>query len=192
VRYVARRPVILALISMAAVNSFFARPFQQFLTVFAADVFQGGVGLAGLMQAAPSVGTIIFMLGIASFGSIRRKGLLLIGSGLVFALSLVAFAWTKDVYLALGLLVLVGGTNMTYQTTTNALLQEHADDEMRGRVMATFTITALGMMPLGQGPMGWTVRQLGPQMALTVGAAISAAWVAYMGLIRVKAVGSLT
>ncbi len=190
-KYVAKSPIILALITMAAVNSFFARPFQQFITVFAADVHHGTVGLAGLMQAAPAVGTIVFMLAIAGLGDIQWKGKLLIFSGLGFSLSLIAFAWAPNPYLALVLLVIVGGLNMTYQTTTNTLLQTNVGDSMRGRVMSTYTITALAMMPLGQGPMGWSVEQLGPQTALTAGALISLMWIAYMGLVRVRGVRSL-
>lgn len=190
-RFVAKSPVILALISMAAVNSFFARPFQQFITVFAADVHRGSVGLAGLMQAAPAVGTISFMLVIAALGDIRWKGKLLLCAGVGFNLSLMAFAWASNPYTALALLVIVGGFNMTYQTTTNTLLQANVSDGMRGRVMSTYTITALAMMPLGQGPMGWSVERFGPQVALTVGAVISLWWIAYMGLIRVRGVESL-
>jgi MFS family permease len=187
-RFVWQSPVILALTSMAAVTSFFARPYQQFIAVFAKDVLHGDVGLAGLMQAAPALGTVLFMLLIASLGNIQWKGKLLLGSGIAFTLALMGFAWSTNAVLSLFLLVVVGGFNMTWQTTINTLLQSNVDDEMRGRVMSTYTITALAMMPLGQGPMGLTVDRLGPSVALTLGASISLAWIAYMGFVRVRRV----
>ncbi len=190
-RYILRNPVILALISMAAVNSFFARPYQQFLTVFAKDVLRGDVGLAGIMQSVPSVGTVIFMLTIASLRDFRRKGLLLVGAGLGFTASMIAFAWSKNLYLSLMLLVIVGGCNMTWQTTLNTLLQTNVNDEMRGRVMSAYTITALAMMPLGQGPMGISMDRLGPERALTLGAGISLLWILYMAFVRVRSVRAL-
>lgn len=190
-RTVFTTPVILALISMAGVNSFFARPFQQFITVFARDIHGGDVGLAGLMQSAPAVGTIIFMLVITSLPDIQWKGKLLLGAGVGFGLSLIAFAWAPTPWSAMLLLVLVGGFNMTYMTTTNTLLQSNVADEMRGRVMASYTITAMAMMPLGQGPMGWSMELFGPRMALTIGGLLSLAWIAYMGLIRVPKVSRL-
>jgi MFS family permease len=189
--FVRTKPVILALISMAAVASFFARPYQQFITVFAKDVMQGDIGLAGLMLSAPALGTVIFMLVVASLGNIEWKGKLMVGAGLGFALALIAFAWTPNPYLAMGLLVIAGGCNMTWQTTLNTLLQTNVDDEMRGRVMSTYTITALAMMPLGQGPMGFTMQTLGPERSLTLGALISLAWVIYMAFFRVKEVQRL-
>lgn len=190
-RFVFHSPVILALISMAAVTSFFARPYQQFIAVFAKDVLQGDVGLAGLMQAAPALGTVLFMLVVASLGDIKWKGKMLIGAGFSFTLALMSFAWSPNIYLSLFLLVLVGGSNMTWQTTINTLLQSNVTDEMRGRVMAAYTITAMAMMPLGQGPMGMSVDQFGPQVALTIGAGLSMLWIAYMGLVRVKQVSQL-
>lgn len=190
-RYVGTSPIILALISMAAVNSFFARPYQQFITVFARDVFHSDIGLAGLMQAAPAIGTIVFMLTVASLGQISWKGKLLITAGIGFSLSLIAFSWSPSPYLSLGLLVLVGGFNMTWQTTTNTLLQSNVSDDMRGRVMSTYTITAMAMMPLGQGPMGLSVERFGPQIALTVGAGVSLCWILYMAFIRVRKVVKL-
>lgn len=185
-KYVAKDPIILALISMAGVTSFFARTYQQFIPVYARDVMSGGVGLAGLMQSAPSLGTILFMLAVASLGDIHWKGRLLLGSGFGFCTALILFAWTRSPVLALGILVVVGGFNMTWQTTVNTLLQTNVNDEMRGRVMASYTVTALAMMPLGQGPMGVAIERLGPSWALTLAAGISMAWMIYMALFRVR------
>lgn len=189
--FIRHSPVILALISMAAVTSFFARPYQQFITVFARDVVQGDVGTAGLMQAAPALGTVIFMLVIASATNIQWKGKLLLGSGILFSIGLIAFSWSSNLYLSLALLVVVGGLNMTWQTTLNTLLQTNVEDDMRGRVMSAYTMTALAMMPLGQGPLGMAFDRLGPSLALTLNAVISLAWIVYMGLFRVKQIRAL-
>jgi len=189
--FIRHSPIILALISMAAVTSFFARPYQQFITVFARDVVHGDVGIAGLMQAAPALGTVTFMLAIVSAPDIQWKGKMLLGSGVLFSLGLVAFSWSTNLYLALALLVLVGGCAMTWQTTLNTLLQTNVEDHMRGRVMSAYTMTALAMMPLGQGPMGVAMDYLGPSLAVTLGALISLAWIVYMGLVRVREIRTL-
>lgn len=187
-RFVARSPVIMALISMAAVTSFFARPYQQFITVFAKDVLHGDVALVGIMQGALALGTVLFMLVVVSLADIDWKGKLLVGAGFSFTLALIGFAWSENLYLSLFLLVMVGGFNMTWQTTINTLLQSNVADEMRGRVMSTYTITAMAMMPLGQGPMGMSVEAFGPKVALTIGAVVSLGWIGYMALVRVKQV----
>lgn len=190
-KYVAKNPVMLALVSMAAVTSFLARPYQQFIVVFAKDVLHGDIGVAGLMGSAPALGTVIFMLTIASLGNIQWKGKLLVTAGLGFTAAMIAFSWSRNIYLSMALLVIVGGMNMTWQTTINTLLQTNSPPEMRGRVMASYTITALAMQPLGQGPMGLSVANLGPSWALTLGAGVSGLWIAYMALVRVKQVPQL-
>jgi MFS family permease len=190
-RFIFAQPVIMALTVMAAAASFFARPYQQFILVFAKDVLEGKIGLAGLMQSAPAMGTIIFMLAVASLGNIQWKGKLLVGSGLAFCVAMIGFAWSRNVWLSLLLLVVVGGLNMTWQTTLNTLLQTNTPDEMRGRVMASYTITALAMMPFGQGPMGYAIDMMGPERALTVGAVLSLLVIAYMAFVRVRHLLSL-
>lgn len=190
-QYIKRSPITLALISMAGVTSFFARPYQQFITVFARDVLGGSISLAGTMQAAPALGTVTFMVLITSMGNMEWKGKLLVGAGFAFTLFLILFSWSTNIYLSMALLVLAGGFNMTWQTTINTLLQENTPNEMRGRVMAAYTITALAMMPLGQGPMGVAMERLGPARALSLGGVISLAFIAYMSLWRVKRVVDL-
>lgn len=190
-RFVKDSPVILALISMAAITSLLARPYQQFLTVFAKDVLHGDIALAGLLQAAPAAGTVTFMLAVASLGNIQWKGKLLVGAGIGFTTAMIGFAWSANIYLSVALLVITGGFNMTWQTSINTLLQTNVADEMRGRVMSFYTITALAMMPLGQGPMGLSVQAFGPQWALTLGAGLSLLWIAYMAFIRVRVVPRL-
>lgn len=187
-RYMWDKPIILGLISMAAVSSFFARPYQQFIAVVVRDVLQGEVALAGYLMAAIGVGTVIFMLVVVSLGRISFKGKLMVGAGFGFGLALIGFAWSGSFWLSFLLLVAVGGFNMTWQTTLNTLLQENTVDEMRGRVMSAYTITALAMMPLGQGPMGLTMTAWGPSWALTAGAGIALLFTAYMAFVRVKAI----
>ena len=123
--------MILALISMAAVTPFFARPYQQFITVFARDVVHGDVGTAGLMQAAPGPGHRDLHAGHRLGDQHPVEGEAAPGRRHPLPRSLIAFSWSSNLYLSLALLVLVGGLNMTWQTTLNTLLQTNVGDEMR-------------------------------------------------------------
>lgn len=191
VRFMWQDPVIMGLIAMAAFSSLVARPYVQFLPVFARNVLHGPIGLAGLLQSATALGTILFMLTVVSLGQITWKGRLLMGSGIGLGLSLIAFAWAGSIPLSLALLVLVGGFNMTWMTSIQTLLQENLPDAMRGRVMSAFTITALAMMPMGQGPMGLNMELLGPQWAVTIGGVLSTLFLCYVAFVRVKAIPRL-
>lgn len=168
--YVRDTPVIQALLAMAALTSLTARPYVQFLSVFARDVLGTGVGGYGLLQAAPGLGTIFFSLWQARRGDRGDKGQRLLLAGVAFALALLFFAWSRRYWLSFTLLVVVGGMNTTFMTNTNTLIQQNTADGMRGRVISLYTMTALAMMPLGQMPMGAMVNAVGPVYALSVGA----------------------
>lgn len=175
VRYVISRPFFLGLIGNAAVLSFFGRSYQIFLPVFASDVLHLDIGGLGMLQAMPGVGTIIGSLFIASYDERRRKGPLLLGASAGFCVMLMVFAWTTAYAGALVLLIAVGALNTMFMSTTNSMMQETVDNEMRGRVMSTYTLTALAMMPFGQGPMGLAINRLGPSLAVSGGAIVALA-----------------
>lgn len=54
-------------------------------------------------------------------------------------------------------------------STNNALLQLRIDDDVRGRVMATYMMT-FGLLPLGALPMGLIADITGIQLAVAIGA----------------------
>lgn len=173
VAYVRDTPVIQALLVMAAAISLFARPYQQFLSVFARDVLGTGVGGYGLMQAAPGLGTVLFSLLQARRGDRGDKGRQLFKAVILSTVALVLFAWSRWFWLSLVLLTVVGGALTMYLTNTNTLIQQNTDENLRGRVVSLYTMTALAMMPLGQMPLGAMVSAIGPVWALTAGAALA-------------------
>lgn len=184
VRYVFSQPFFLGLIGNAATLSFFGRSYQIFLPVFASDVLHLDIGGLGILQAMPGLGTIIGSLIVASYDERRRKGPLLLAASAGFCLMLITFAWTTSFAPALVLLIAVGALNTMFMSTTNSMMQESVGNEMRGRVMSTYTLTALAMMPLGQGPMGFAINQLGVSLAVS-GAAIIALGVTLLVFWRV-------
>lgn len=176
-RYVRDHRVILGILGMGTVTSLFARPFNQFVSVFARDVLGQGVGGYGLLQSAPGLGTILFSLYMARRGDRGDKGRVLLWSGLAFTGFLVAFALSPWYPLSWLLLVILGGLNTTFMTHANTLIQENSDPAVRGRVISLYTLTALATMPLGQMPMGALVRAVGAPMAVSLLALVAGAGV---------------
>jgi hypothetical protein len=75
----------------------------------------------------------------------------------------VLFSFSRSYPLSLLLLVLIGGTQMTYMTTNQTLLQLTAPEELRGRVMGIYMLNQ-GLLPLGSllagGSRAGSLRQL--------------------------------
>jgi predicted MFS family arabinose efflux permease len=58
--------------------------------------------------------------------------------------------------------------------TSNSLLQLGATPEMRGRVMALFSVTFLGSTPIGGPLVGWIAERFGPRDALGLAGTVTA------------------
>jgi len=87
---------------------------------------------------------------------------------------------------AAGALVLIGAASVTFAAGVNSTLQLAVEPEMRGRVMALYSVVFLGSTPIGAPISGALAEVAGPRAGLMLGAvaALSAATVAYAVLRR--------
>jgi MFS family permease len=60
---------------------------------------------------------------------------------------------------------------MVEMASTNTILQTIVDDEMRGRVMAYYTMAFLGTAPLGSLMAGFVASHIGPMKTIMIGGA---------------------
>jgi len=84
----------------------------------------------------------------------------------------------------LAVLVVIGATSITFLALGNTTLQLATAPEMRGRVMALWTVAFLGSTPVGGPIIGWIGQHIGPRYGLAVGgvATLLAGALAYRSL----------
>jgi MFS family permease len=148
--------------------------YRTFMPKYAQDVLGMDAGGLGLLMAAPGVGGTISSLATASLGDFRGKGRLLWGAGMAFGLFLVLFANLPYLLPVLVLLALVGAASNACMVSTNCLLQIHAGERMRGRVMSVYMMT-WGLMPLGTLPAGALADRIGVPLVVTLQGVLLAA-----------------
>ncbi len=113
-----------------------------------ADVFGQDESFVGLQVAAFGAGAAVMSVGIrlvrARLGleSTTRLGIALLGAGLV------GFALAPNPGFVLASLFLAGVGFLLGVTTTNSNLQRRLDENMRGRVMALWSMAFLGSRPM--------------------------------------------
>src|SRR5207237_8819852 len=98
---------------------------------------------------------------------------------LAFGARLVAFAFTRQLRVALAILVILGAGFMVQMAATNTVLQTLVDDQMRGRVMAFYTMAFLGTAPIGSLLAGLLADRIGTAATIAIGRVaclLSAAW----------------
>src|SRR5512139_834482 len=103
-RYAWRSRLIRALLVLSALAAIFGRSYQNLLPIFARDIWSGGEEGYGLLLSAAGAGALVGAFGLASIKNVRRQGAVMISSGLIFTLTLSAFALSPS--LALGILLL--------------------------------------------------------------------------------------
>ena len=83
--------------------------------------------------------------------------------------------------LEIPVLALLGAAAVTFAATINSTLQLAVAPEMRGRVMALYSVVFLGSTPIGGPLAGWLSQTYDPRVALLLAGVtgISAAWAAH-------------
>jgi MFS family permease len=155
------------LMAMAVVGTL-AFNFQVVLPLMARYAFHGGAGTYGALAGAMGAGAILGAVTTAGRGNPSLTGLGAIA--LAFGVLLAAIAAAPTLGLALAALVLMGAAAISFTATTNSLLQLAAPTEMRGRVMALWSVVYLGSTPVGGPIVGWVSELAGPRAGLALGA----------------------
>jgi MFS family permease len=166
-RYAWSTPALRLPLVLTAVIGTLAWNFQVVLPLLAKQTFGGDAGTFGSMYALMSVGSVVGALVTAHEARATRRFLL--GSALVFGVMLVFAAAAPTLAVEMVVLVAVGAAGIGFTAMANGVLQTECAPEMRGRVMALFSVAFLGSTPIGGPIVGWVSEQLGPRAGLWLG-----------------------
>jgi MFS family permease len=166
-RYAWSIPAIRLPLVLTAVIGTLAWNFQVVLPLLAKDTFGGDAGTFGTMYALMSVGSVVGALVTAHQARATQRFLL--GAALALGVVLVLAAIAPTLAIEMLVLVLVGGAGIGFTAMANGVLQTETAPEMRGRVMALFSVAFLGSTPIGGPIVGWVSEQLGPRAGFWLG-----------------------
>ena len=173
-RYVWSHARVLTILSLFAVVGVFGWSYSVLLPAFAQDVLHLGANGYGLLMGGSGIGALAAALTVASAGHILPTRTMALGGVWVFSTALVLFAYTRNIYLGILLLAIVGFGLVLYFSTSNTVLQSIVPDEMRGRVMGIWALIFGGMIPLGSLEAGLMADWLGTPATMAIGALICA------------------
>jgi MFS family permease len=168
-QYVRASPVIRTILVMMAIIGTFTYEFSVSLPLFAEVTFRQGPATYAAMTAAMGLGAVAGGLYTASqgIGSLQRLTI----AALLFGVTVLLTAVAPTLPLALVALVAVGFCSIGFTSLGNATLQLTSSAEMRGRVMALWTVAFLGSTPIGGPVIGAIGEHVGPRWALALGGA---------------------
>jgi MFS family permease len=175
-RYVWDNPPIRTMIVLLAVSSLFGFSYSVLLPAYAADVLKvGKVGL-GALNVAVGVGALVGSLIVASLSQFRHKALLMTAGSIIFPSGLLVMAASHSFALSLAALAVVGLAFVTQNACINTLIQQIVPDNLRGRVMAVYSLMFFGTTPFGALEAGVLAQAFGPRVGVAAGAVIALAF----------------
>jgi MFS family permease len=161
-------PVRSALILLSLV-SIMGMPYTVLMPAIATNVLHGGPNTLGFLMTASGAGALGGALYLASRRSVLGLGRAMAVASMTFGVGLAAFSLSRSLWLSLLLLPIVGAGMMVTMAATNTIIQTIVREELRGRVMAFYTMAFLGTAPIGSLVAGVAADRIGPQRTILFG-----------------------
>ena len=155
------------LITVAAA-SFCAAPMMTFMPVYAKDIFHGGPDTLGMLMGASGLGAVLAGLYLANRTTVVGLGARIGAGCLAIGVASVAFSYNPFFLVALPVLVVSGASTIIVITASNILLQHLVPEHLRGRVMALFTMSFLGMLPVSALLAGGLAHVAGVELVFVI------------------------
>jgi MFS family permease len=173
-RYVAKTAPVRALLLLLGLVSLMGMPYAVLMPIFADEILHAGARGLGVLMGASGVGALLAALALARRSGVRGLGRWVGLASASFGLSLIAFAASRSFWLSALLLVPVGFSMMVEMAASNTLIQAMVPEELRGRVMAVYSMMFMGMAPLGALLSGVLAHRLGAPLTVGLGGAACA------------------
>jgi MFS family permease len=171
-RYIVRNQDVYTILIAVGIISFFGFPYLSFLPIYAEVILQTGAKGLGMLMGCAGAGAFTGAIMLATRKESAKKGVIMAVAGVTYATALLIFAQSSNVWLSYLLLFFVGISGVNMMATANSIIQLSVPDELRGRVMSSFTIMFLGMAPLGNFSVGTLAHYIGTQNALAIAAGL--------------------
>ncbi len=190
-KWVWRSRPIRALLLLLGLVSLVAMPYTVLMPVFADKILHGGARALGILMGATGVGALLGALTLASRTGVRGLGRWVAYSCGGFGVSLILFALSRHFWLSVALLLPVGFCMMLQMSSSNTLIQAMVPDELRGRVMALYSMMFMGMAPFGALFGGAIADRFGAPITIAAGGVASIGGAIWFGMqlpkVRVEA-----
>lgn len=166
-RAVWERPALRTPLAMMVLVGTLSFNFQVLLPLLAATTWAGTAATYALLTSAMAVGSVAGALVTSARG--RTSMRLLVVAATVFGAAELAAAAAPTLAVQVALLVPLGFASVTFAAGVNSSLQLAAPPELRGRVMALYSVVFIGSTPIGAPIAGWLAETQGPRAGLVLG-----------------------
>ena len=129
--------------------------------------------IVGLLSAAPAIGSIVATVFSGPLGRVRRQGLAVVWSIVVWGGAIAVFGLVRELPLALLLLAVAGGADSISAIFRSTILQAATPDDYRGRLQGIFTVVVVGGPRLGDVEAGAVAEVFGETVSAVSGGVLT-------------------
>jgi MFS family permease len=185
-RHVRRTPELAVPLALMALVGTLGFNFQVALPLLAKFSFGGGAGTYAILVSSMGVGSIIAAVVNGNRGKTGSK--VIATASLAFGVAALLAAVMPVLALEAVMLAALGAAAVLFVSSVNSTIQLAVSAEMRGRVMALFSIVFLGSTPIGGPLTGWLSETYDPRWALVMAglSGLGAAWAAHVIFTRLS------
>jgi MFS family permease len=165
------RPVR-ALLMLLGLVSVMGMPYTVLMPIIASRTLHGGPDAYGMLMSASGSGALAGAALLTLRRHIRGLGRWIAVTSIGFGVSLIAFSFSRLLWLSAALLVPAGFCMMVEMAASNTLIQSMVPDRLRGRVMAVYSMMFMGMAPVGALLAGAIAAPIGAPETIAIGGAV--------------------
>jgi MFS family permease len=169
-RYTWHHRPVRTLLGMMAVTTIGGTPAVVLMPFFADAIFHRGSQGLGFLLGAMGVGAVVGTLVLAGRKGVAGLPRIIFYSAASTGACFLFFAASTWFYLSLLIMPLIGFSAMRQMASANTLIQSLIPDEYRGRIMALYAITVVGIGPFGSLAAGALAHRFGARLTVAAGA----------------------
>lgn len=162
--YIKGETSIMLILGFTLVMVLLSMPLNMMMPVFTETILNVGSGGLGVLMSVSGAGAMAGSLVLASLPN-KKRGLMMLVSGVILGLALTAFAFSTSYALSIGIIVFVGIGQQGQMTLGNTLINYYVENEYRGRVMSIMMMQ-FGLTSMGAFLAGVLVDSLGANWSI--------------------------
>ncbi|MEH1866276.1 MAG: MFS transporter [Nostoc sp.] len=161
-------PPIRSILLLSTLVSLMGLQNTILVPVIAEQVLKGGAESLGFLMAASGVGALTGGIYLATRQTILGIGKLIALAPAILGVGLIGFSLSRYLPLSLFTMLFVGLGTILQIAASNTFLQTIVEDDKRGRLMSLYTMSFLGMIPVGNLLGGVLASRIGAPNTLII------------------------
>jgi predicted MFS family arabinose efflux permease len=148
-------------------------PILVLTPFFADDLFHRGSRGLGFLMGAMGIGAVAGTLVLARRTRITGLAGVMTYSGFCVGCVYMAFALSPSYLVSLAIMPFIGYFVMRQMASANTTIQTLIPDRYRGRIMALYSMTVVGLVPFGSLASGALAGRFGARTAVFIGSIVA-------------------